>query len=368
MHLIDSLAVGGAERMLVDMVNALNPLEFAVSVCVTRKTSTLASQIRKGIPFEVLNRQYTFDPAGFYRLHKYAEEQGVEIFHAHGRSTFAFLCVAHFLGVIKKPIILHDHYGDIVNDKSIPYWFPWVKKRYLAHYIGVSDLLGKWAVYAGVPKKRVSVVENGLDLNRFCQNTKEDIRAKLLISHDQKICIMVGNLRPAKGLDLLIQSCSGIPIGLLPAFVIVGKDADPVYTRMCKELVKKAKLEAFFHFVGPQEDSIAWIKGADLAVMPSRSESGPLVLIEYLACGLPFIAFNVGGISQQVSEKLPEFFAPPEDVEGFQEKLIALLRTIRDKPYDHFDKLKSIALQMFDIRTRLPAIEDIYQTLLEITT
>ncbi len=360
MHVIDTLAVGGAERMLVDIANALDPQKYSVSVCMTRTCSALASQLRPGIPFYKLNRKWSFDPRGFARLKQYADSEKVDLFHAHGRSTFSFLSFASMLGVIKQPIILHDHYG-IDIDESIPFWFNWFQKRFLDHYIGVCSALGSWAAKAGVLESKITVIENAMDFNRFDMESSEDIRARFGINPDRLICLMVGNLRPAKGLDLLIRSCSGIPEKLLPAFVIVGKDADPQYTRMCHEMIRTAKLEAHFFFAGLQENSIPWMKGADLAVIPSRSESGPLVLIEYLACGLPFIAFNVGGISSRVFQELPELFAPAEDVGVFSAKLVDLLTTLKEKRENRADQFVSIARQLFEIHTRMPVLEDIYR-------
>ena len=62
MHIIDSLAIGGAERMLVDIANSTDKSKFSVSVCVTRSDITLAKNLLPDIPLRILNRQFRLDP------------------------------------------------------------------------------------------------------------------------------------------------------------------------------------------------------------------------------------------------------------------------------------------------------------------
>jgi len=365
MHVIDSLAIGGAERMLVDIANATDPEMYTVSVCVTRNASDLASELKSHIPFTALHRKYSFDPRGFIRLRKYSRSQNVDLYHAHGRSTYSFLCAAQKLGFIDSPVILHDHFGNIEIDERVPFWFQKIGVSNLAYYIGVCDLLAKWARNSGVLAERIAVVENALDLQRFELTPSLNIRSRLNIPRDQKIGMMVGNLRFAKGLDLLIESCNQIPQNKLPVFVIIGKDADPEYTNMCRKRIQNINLEQFFHFVGLQENSVAWMKGADFGVIPSRSESGPLVLIEFMACGLPFVAFNVGGISQQVSQLLPDQFTHPENVEQFASKLLRLQNMPEKELNANAAAAKELAYQLFDIKSRMPALYRIYNSVLQ---
>lgn len=365
MHVIDSLAVGGAERMLVDIVNTLDSLRFAASVCITRNTTSLVTQLKPAIPFTVLERKHIIDINGFIKLKNFSQTQRTDLFHAHGRSTFSFLCVARMLGFISGPIILHDHFGEIETNKRVPAWFPLLASRYLAHYIGVCNILGEWAICAGVDNENITVIENAIDLSRLKGIQRLDIRSRLGIPEDQKICLMVGNLRPAKGLDLLIEACTHIPRDQLPIFVVVGKEADFPYTQICREKIRANGLDKHFYFAGQQNDSIAWMKGSDLAVMPSRTESGPLVLIEYLASSLPFVAFNVGGISRQISQVFPDQFSDPENVEMFALALRNLLKTDTDELNIQARRYKALAWNMFDIQSRMPVLESIYTKVLK---
>jgi glycosyltransferase involved in cell wall biosynthesis len=364
MHVIDTLSVGGAERMLVDIANATDKNKFSVSVCVTRSDHVLAQELHNYIPLRILDRKSRFDFNGFNGIRQFSQEQNVDLYHAHSRSTYSFLLAAQTLGFIEKPIILHDHFGKIIDD-HVPAWFKYIGANKLTYYIGVCDELAEWGIKAGVNQDKVSVVENALDLRRFIDNPSLDLHSLLNIPINQKICIMVGNIRSEKGLDILVDAIEQIPFSQLPVFVIVGKEADITYSTLCRNKIHDVGLESNFRFIGPKESSISWIKGADLGIIPSRSESGPLVLIEYMACGLPYICSNVGGISNRVYQYLPTQFYDPNNAKQLSDKMIELLKKSKDEFIESTEMNKELANRLFDINNRIPVISNIYQTVLK---
>lgn len=352
--------------MLVDIVNQLNREKYHPSVCITRSTSTLAGEIHPHIPLKILGRRWTLDPRGFSRLSAFSHAQKVDLYHAHGRSTASFLVLANWMGIIKKPIILHDHLG-IETNTRVPLWIKVLAQASITHYIGVNDKLGCWAEKAGIEPGKISVIGNGLDFHRFERFQAHNLHRILNLSPSRKIGIMVGNIRPEKGLAELVDACNMIPHDQLPAIVVIGRDADPVYAARCRRRIESLGLGSSFFFSGYQEDSIAWIKGADFAVMPSLSESGPLVLIEYMACGLPFVAFNVGGVSAFVQPLLPESFATPGDSSHLADRLLELLNTSAKELDRRASVARKYARQHFDIRTKISAFTDLYDQVMRET-
>lgn len=364
MHVIDTLAVGGAERMLVDIANNLDPDKFTVSVCVTRSDCPLSSELKEGIPFNALKRRSRFDLKGFVRLKHFADEQKVDIFHAHGRSTYSFLLSATMLGFIKKPIILHDHYGSLHVDTKVPAWFRFVGARKLAHYIGVCEGLGVWAHNAGVPEQKISIIGNGLDLTRFGQVDALDLHSLLDIPLEKPIGISVGTIRSDKGLDLLIEASSNFRKEEMPYFVIIGKDNNDPYPDACRKHLQATGLSEFFRFAGAQQNALAWIKGADFAVMAARSESGPLVLIEYLMCGIPIAAFNVGWVSELINQHMPQQFAQPLDTKALFHRMQNVIHLTETQKFELENNGKNLAKKLFDINDRIPGFSLVYKEIL----
>jgi glycosyltransferase involved in cell wall biosynthesis len=359
MHVIDSLAVGGAERMLVEIANQTAADGHQVSVCVTRSQCTLAGSLRHEIALTTLNRRRRFEWAAMKNFSRLVKDHKVEVLHAHSRSTLAFLSFNRTLGLINLPIIFHDHYG-IEIDPSIPLWFRLWAKHCLHHYVGVSSKLATWAEAAGIPKERISVIENALELTPFCQASPLDLRREFDIYGDVLVGIVACGIRYEKGVDLLLEAISQCSCRHSIKIMVAGGERDRVYSQACREQSAALGIQGTIKFIGERLDFANLIKGADFALIPSRSESGPLVLIEYMAAGLPFVATRVGAIAHRVEELgIPEFVAPGDALSLAK----ALDRLVSLSPNDRRARAQSgqeVALGSFDIRQKMPQWYKIY--------
>jgi len=360
MHVIDSLAVGGAERMLVEIANHTDRDRFKVSVCVTRSDTTLASELKSNIPLYVLNRKSRFDFKGIGKFVEVVKNEEVSVFHVHGRSSFAFVAFVSSIGLISSPIILHDHFGSIEVDNSIPTWFRLWGKQKVGHYVGVYQKLAEWAQRAGVPSDKISVIENALDLNRICDAQSYNLRRDLSIPKEALIGVFVGGLRREKGLEVLIEALSQSKFRSKVKILVIGAIQDDAYFRLCEEKMMQFGLGETLVFLGRRTDVPRILKSVDFAVIPSISESGPLVLIEYMAAGLPFVATKVGAISLRVEELGLPGFVPPNNPSAFAEALDELIGLSEAERADRGNMGQEIAFEHFDIRKKMPQWYDVY--------
>jgi len=360
MHVIDSLAVGGAERMLVEIANNTNRDNFKVSVCVTRSDITLANELKSDISLYVLNRKSRFDIQGLKKLSIIVKNEKIDILHVHGRSSFALTAFANSLGLVSSPIILHDHFGAIEVDNSIPIWFRLWGKRKLKHYVGVYQRLAEWARRAGIPFHKISVIENALDLSRISNAVPYNLRQNLNISKQVLIGVFVGGLRREKGLDILIDALSITRFHSKMKILVIGAIQDNSYFQTCKEKINQRSLSETIMFLGCRTDVPRILKSVDFAVIPSISESGPLVLIEYMAAGLPFVASRVGAISLRAEELGVPGFVTPGDPEAFAQALDELLSLSSIERAERGNIGQQIAFQYFDIRKKMPQWYEVY--------
>jgi glycosyltransferase involved in cell wall biosynthesis len=362
MHVIDGLAVGGAERMLIDLVNSMDCEDHFPVVCITRSNHSLVGDIKPGIPIFTLDRRSRFDISGLIKLRQICGEQRIDLLHAHGLSTFSLLLFAKIFGFINNPIVVHDHSS--LQGKKRFLWFRCFGAKYLDYYVGVYNETVEWAIENGVRPHNTKVIGNSIDFHRLENSSPVDLHSELCIPPAKKIGIFIGNIRPVKGLDILIRICAKLPREKSPVIAVLGNVSDPQYAQYCRELIKTNHLESNIRLIGQQSNSIDWIKGADFAVIPSRSESGPLVLIEYLACGIPFVAFKVGGVSRLICEKFPHNFSQPNDEEEFSTKLLELLDSKPSNTSELVIMEKFIAAEYFDIKNIMPQWYTIYQRVL----
>lgn len=365
MHVIDSLALGGAERMLVEIANRAAADGYRVSVCVTRSGCALANTLRPEIGLTVLDRRWRFDWMAIRRFAALVQDQRVDVLHAHGRSTFSLLALTKSVGLIKAPIVLHDHFGGIELDTAVPLWFCLWAKRWASHYVGVDSKLAAWAEVAGISREKTSVIDNALDFNRIQRASPLDLRKEFGIEEDVPIGIVVAGLRRDKGIDLLLEAVAQSSCGRTAKILVVGGARDETYARACRAQSASLGLGNNVIFAGERSDVLKLLRGADFALLPSRSESGPLVLIEYLASGLPVVSSRVGSIARQVADwGVPEFVAP-NDVTAFAEALDRLLSLSPGQWRERGKVGQEIALRNFDIHQTMPQWYTVYAAALE---
>lgn len=364
LHVIDSLAPGGAERMLVDLANATVARDLRVSVCVTRDRTDLACELRPEIALTVLGRRRRFQLRPLRRLAELVERSGVGLIHAHGRSTASLAVALRLLGGLERPIVLHDHYG-VELDPRIPLWLRWLGSRRIAHYVGVYPRHAEWARATGVPEERISVIENALDLDRLGRAEPVDLRSIFPISARRRIGLVVGGLREEKGIDVLIEAFAGAEQRGRAALLVAGGPRQAGYEAKCRQLVAKLGLGREVLFLGERDDVPSLIRSADFAVVPSRSESGPLVLIEYLAAGLPFVATRVGAVAQRAASLGEGLLVPAGDAGALRAALDELLALSREQLRERGLRGRELARAHFDVRASAPRWRKLYHRVAE---
>ena len=150
----------------------------------------------------------------------------------------------------------------------------------------------------GVPASKVHVIYQGVDDALFSPGSAADARRRLAIPESGKVLVSIGSLVPVKGVDVLLQALSHLTARQLGvSLYLVGDGAG---RRDLETLTARLGLEGVVRFVGKVDQTALpdWYRAADLTVLASRSEGVPNVLRESLACGTPFVATRVGGVSE----------------------------------------------------------------------
>lgn len=364
MHVIDGLPLGGAERMLVDISNATLRAGHQVSACVTRSCVDLAGQLDARIRLHVLGRTQRFELRPLLWFAGMVRREGVDLVQAHSRSTFSLLALLKGMGVLRVPVVLQDHFGSIETNTQVPTWFRIAGKLCLAHYVGVSDKLGVWARSAGIAADRIQVLGNALDLSRLTPAAAVDPRQVFGLPATARVGVVVAGIRPDKGIHVLLEALAARALPADVRFVIIGHAADPAYARRCEQRSQELGLGSVVTFVGPRMDVPALIAGAQFAVLPSVTESGPLVLIEYLMAGLPFVASRVGDIGQRVAQSGLAEFVGPGDAPAMRGALDRLWALSPAAMKERGQAGIGVAQREFDIQSVLPRWLEIYRRVL----
>ena len=141
MHLVDTLEAGGAERMCVQLANAMAERGRAVTVCVTRRSGPLREELDARVGFVNLGRRWRFDANALWRLRREVERRGIRILHAHGTALFA--AAAASAGRREVRVVWHVHYGGLIHARST--WLYRLVRRRVAAVLAVNEELARWS-------------------------------------------------------------------------------------------------------------------------------------------------------------------------------------------------------------------------------
>ncbi|HVX92804.1 MAG TPA: glycosyltransferase [Candidatus Dojkabacteria bacterium] len=243
----------------------------------------------------------------FNEVEKIIKEQSIKFDIVHSHIVWS----AGYVGMKLKdkynvPFVLTAHGRDIYQRPYESKLRMETTKKILKSadkMITVSNFLAK-EIFKIAKRKDIEVIPNGFKESKFKNIEQTQARKKLKLSLKKKIIVTVGNIEPIKGHKYLIEAAKEIIKTKEYSdvlFVIIGNGPD---RSKIEGMVKNLGLQKNFIFTGivPNEKIGLYNSAADLFVLPSLGEGNPTVMFEALACGLPFIGTNVGGIPEIITK------------------------------------------------------------------
>ncbi|WP_079709683.1 N-acetyl-alpha-D-glucosaminyl L-malate synthase BshA [Paraliobacillus ryukyuensis] len=197
----------------------------------------------------------------------------------------------------------------------------------------VSNSLVKQTKEMLAVEKEMKVVYNFVDTSEYYYQPSEALKKEYNIQSNEKVIVHISNFRKVKRIQDVIYAFRKINEKIPAKLLLIGDG--PEYSEM-HQLVHTLHLEDHVLFLGKQSNIAALFSIADLKLLPSEKESFGLVLIEAMACGVPCIGTNVGGIPEVIEHNNNGFIVELGDVEDMAAKAISLLGD--DKRWQAFSK------------------------------
>jgi glycosyltransferase involved in cell wall biosynthesis len=283
-----------------------------VPVGPARGTGWLAAQFRQaGFEPATFTLRFPLDPFCALGMIAMLRRRGVRFLHSH-EFTMAFYgsIAARALGL---PHVVTMHGGTNWAQRS--------RRRAALRWafsgrttlVGVSRA-GAKALEDGLklPRGRVLVVPNGVPPSRL---RGTDVRRELGLDADTLLLVSVGNLYPVKGHDILLRALARLDPAKAGnwSIAIAGRGGEEPRLRA---QVAELGLSSRVRFLGFRTDVGDILAAANLFVLPSRSESHPLAVLEAMFAGLPIIAAAVGGVPDTIRHDVEGLLVPPVDPEA----------------------------------------------------
>jgi N-acetyl-alpha-D-glucosaminyl L-malate synthase BshA len=169
----------------------------------------------------------------------------------------------------------------------------------------------------------IDVIPNFLDCHHYRRRPDSALRTELGFASDDAVMVHMSNFRPVKRVDAVLEVFRLARREVRPRLLLIGDGPDrPDIERRVDEY----GLAADVRFIGEAPDPVRWLSIADLFLLPSSQESFGLAALEAMACEVPVIASNVGGLPEIIEDGVTGFVCAPEAVGQMARRCMDLVR------------------------------------------
>jgi glycosyltransferase involved in cell wall biosynthesis len=325
LHVVDTLAFGGLERVACDLAIAQAAHGHNVRVFSICETDGFRDALESaGIPVHVGGKRGTLDLDVLRGLRRCMADHAVEVVHTHNFVPNYYVVAATRLARRAPAIVNTCHnMGARLANQRLRWLYRW-SLRHTARLALVGRQVRDRLVATGIADPRKSdVVLNGVAVP-VVPGDRDAARARLGVPADALLVGCVGRLVELKNHALLVDALPGL-LAAHPALhaVIVG---DGPLQGALQARIDDAGLGARVKLAGARADVQALLPALDVFVLPSRTEGLSIALLEACAAGLAVVATDVGGNPEIVADGRTGRLVPSDDLPALQSALHALLQ------------------------------------------
>jgi glycosyltransferase involved in cell wall biosynthesis len=319
LQLIDSLELGGAERMAVNYANALAARIECSALVATRKEGPLKEAILKEVHYLFLERKKKLDLVALRRLCQFCKSHQISHIHAHGTSYFMAVFVKVYFPSIK--IVWHDHNGNRVFTSRWQNNILNVASRFFSGIMVVNKTLATWAT-SQLRCANVLFVPNFVVPYKLSSTP-------ILKGEPNKRILCLANLRWQKNQSLAIEAMVLLK-DQFPDWTlhIVGNGLDNDYGLKLQELCQKKEMTKSVYFYENITQSATVINEATICVLTSVSEGLPLVVLEYGLYQKPIVVTAVGELPLIIENGVNGGLVAADEPDAFVQTLHQLMDSL----------------------------------------
>jgi L-malate glycosyltransferase len=293
-----------------------------------------------------------------------ARNHGLDVLHAHYAIPHAY--AAHMAKMILReegiqlPVVTTLHGTDITLVGRHPSYLPAVtfSINQSDAVTSVSESLRKDTFSYFEIKKPISVIPNFIDFDLY--KDKGPCLRHLFAPNNERIVVHVSNFRKVKRIPDVIHIFEKLSQEIPAVLLMLGEGPEREKAeRQVRELCLADKVK----FLGKTNDVVRALYLSDLFLLPSETESFGLAALEAMACHVPVVASNTGGIPEVIQEGKSGYMCNVGDVDGMAKAAIHILHD--DQTLNAFKERAYTRALEFDVKNILPLYEQVYAEVIE---
>jgi glycosyltransferase involved in cell wall biosynthesis len=362
LHISSARSIGGGERHLVDLARALTERGHEVHVAL-REGSPLREKLAAALPEEnllALPLRNALDIGSALRLAQAVRERRIEIVHAHMARDYPLAALAMRRNSDSRLILTRHVLFPLKRLHAL------TLKR-VARVIAVSEPVARALLSTGIfPAQKISVIPNGIDLERFSGLRSVENRARVCRAWQMKperlLVGTLGELNPLKGQAEFLRAAALIREQFEETeFIIAGADASSAgeHRAALESLIERLNLRGRAHLIGWLEEVAPLLSALDVFVSASQTESFGLAIVEAMAAGAAVVATATEGAMSIIEDGQTGSLVPIGDAEALAASVIRLLSN-KDERARLSNLARSAARERFSLERMVAATEQIY--------
>lgn len=370
--IITGLSTGGAENMLLKLLERIDRTEFSCHVVSLTDVGVIGPRmVALGVPVEALGmRRGIPDPIRFVRLVRRLRQIRPDVVHTWMYHADLMGGLASRLAGIPS-VIWGVRSADFLRadtSRSTKIVLSWCAKlsSWLPDCVLYNSHKGRaYHKNLGYREHRFLVIPNGIDLVKLTpdEQARHDVRRELGIPSNTPLIGLIGRFDPLKNHEGFIKAAGCLHRDMHEVhFLMAGQDVEWSNT-VLKKLIEDAKLSQVFHLLGRRDDIPRVTASLDLASLTSWSEAFPNVLVEAMACGVPCVSTDAGDAAVILGDA--GWIVPIGDMGGLAAQWAALLRLPEDERRLFGERARARAMEQFEIGTVVKRYEAMYLDVVE---
>ncbi len=326
LHVIDTTGPGGAETVFIELADRLRNLGYRSIVVIRGPGWVMDELARRRLDVHVLPAKGSFNFRFLMQLVRLIRRERVDLVQSHLLGSNIYCAIAGLLA--RVPVIATFHGKVDVNPRERLRWLKlMVMNIGVRRFVTVSQRLRDEIDREGLLRvAKTTVIYNGIDVVRYGRSESHQLRAQLSLPQNTVLIGCLGNVRPAKAYDILIQAAP-LVLEVFPAvhFVIGGDISQSLMRDMLEPLLAQSGAASNIHFLGFCNNSAAFLSELDVFLLCSNSEGFSISTIEAMATGLPVVVTRCGGPEEIVRDGVNALMAEPGDARDIASALIRVL-------------------------------------------